>query len=1308
MAAKFLLSFDIGGSGGRCLLYNLADGSVTGAYRPWTHLNAPGLGSWAFDLDTQGIWRTLAELTREARAKAGAAGDEIAGMAVTGMRLTTLLVDEQGKILLATPNKDARASAEGMELAAVRGAEFYARSGHWPSPVMSAARLLWLKSQRPAVLDRTRAVLSVSDWAAYQLCGALAAEASQAAETMLLDLQSRDWADDLIATLGLPRDIFPRLVSAGERLGELGQAAAAHLDLPAGIPVAAGGADSQSALLGLAIHTPGQLGVIAGSTAPVMLTADRPYIDAQRRTWCGLHLIPGQYVIESNAGAMGAALEWLGSLLYPHLPQPIKALSADAAGSEPGARGILSYFGAQIFNAAEMSIPLDTFTLSSMQIPGGKAGRSHLARAALEGMAHALRANADQALEAAGARIDQIHICGGMSRCRTWLQIISDDFGLPVHASRYPQATGLGAAMCASVAAGIHSDLSAAAQAMAGELVVFQPQPAATEAYRELYKDWRRLRSERQAADNLASGIILGSVQTAPERPPEMTVEYRPSMFVSADAGEEAVALLRELGEVTYASYRSEGSLLAGDDLVEALRGYAVFITEVDVLDAAVLQKLPDLRVVVVCRGNPVNIDIPACTAAGVPVINTPGRNADAVADLTLGLMLMLARKLPQAALFLREPGGEAGDMGRMGAAFSQFQGVELWRKTVGIVGGGAVGRRVIQRLLPFEAQVLLYDPYLSGEESALLGAEKVPLDELLERSDFVSLHAPVSDETREMIGAEELARMKPGAYLVNTARAALVNNEALLEALSSGRLGGAGLDVFPVEPPGADDLLLALPNVIATPHIGGNTREVGIHQGQIIVAELSRLLAGRKPEYILNPETLVNFSWTGKRRPDRRALADLSRGGAPALRDLEGRPEGVKESRPDYKARKRAARGTGLFGGLKKLFTRAAEKPAAPPLDAAAVGDSTEAKFERLLRKFLEYLQSDPQTAEFARGKDVCFHFTIRDGGQQFYMSFRDGQVAAGMGEPPTPPDVRLKLNADTFDGMFTGRINPARAAMTGKLSFSGDTTKAMTMQKLDLAGAYGRARAEVGDPGDLTRIGAVVPAPPPDAAAAKPLEAAAEAKAGDVRDEIIKIANELYAKGLITGLGGNVSARVEGKPDELWITPSAIFKGDLRPEMMVRIDLDGNILGETSYSASSERRVHCAIYRSRPEITAVIHTHAPKATLMALTGTKFLPVSTDAAFIGDVPVVPFIMPGTSELGEQVAQAMGVKGVAAIMQNHGLVVAGSSLRRAADTSEVIETTAEKILTCRTLGVEPQLIPEEAARKLREMGEMMV
>ena len=273
-----------------------------------------------------------------------------------------------------------------------------------------------------------------------------------------------------------------------------------------------------------------------------------------------------------------------------------------------------------------------------------------------------------------------------------------------------------------------------------------------------------------------------------------------------------------------------------------------VFVTEIDVVEAQALVRCRDLRVVAVCRGDAVNVDVAACSALGIPVVHTPGRNADAVADLTLAFLLMLARKLPEATAYLREPGGKAGDLGRMGRAFATLAGPRAvaphgraGRARRGRAqGAGAAARLRGARCWP-TTRCSPTTPCASRAPSRSRCAE------LLARSEFVSLHAAVTDASRGLIGSAGAgARCGPARCLVNTARAALVDEAALAEALRSGRLGGAALDVFAVEPPGSDHPLLALPNVIATPHVGGNTQDVAAHQGSIVVRRARAPARGR------------------------------------------------------------------------------------------------------------------------------------------------------------------------------------------------------------------------------------------------------------------------------------------------------------------------------------------------------------------------------------------------------------------------------------------------------------------------------
>jgi D-3-phosphoglycerate dehydrogenase / 2-oxoglutarate reductase len=209
-------------------------------------------------------------------------------------------------------------------------------------------------------------------------------------------------------------------------------------------------------------------------------------------------------------------------------------------------------------------------------------------------------------------------------------------------------------------------------------------------------------------------------------------------------------------------------------------------------------------------------IDVDAATERGVVVMNTPGGNTTAVAEHTLGLLLALARRIPAADASLK-----AGRWDKSG-----LQGVELFGKVLGLVGLGRIGAEVARRAQGFRMQVIAFDPYLPRETAQRLGVESVDLDEVLARADFISIHAPLTDDTRHLLGAAELALVKPGVRLVNCARGGLVDERALAAALAEGRVAGAGLDVFETEPPPADHPLLALPQVVVTPHLGAATDE--------------------------------------------------------------------------------------------------------------------------------------------------------------------------------------------------------------------------------------------------------------------------------------------------------------------------------------------------------------------------------------------------------------------------------------------------------------------------------------------------
>ncbi|MGY3528506.1 hydroxyacid dehydrogenase [Bradyrhizobium sp. USDA 4452] len=262
---------------------------------------------------------------------------------------------------------------------------------------------------------------------------------------------------------------------------------------------------------------------------------------------------------------------------------------------------------------------------------------------------------------------------------------------------------------------------------------------------------------------------------------------------------------------------------------------------------AELLTRAPNLLIVSSNGAGFDPVDVDACTKAGVLVVNQSGGNANSVAEHALGMMLTLSKRIIQSDRRLRRE----ANVNR-----NDLIGNELNEKTVGIVGLGNVGRRIAELCRGLlHMKVIAYDPYLTAEEMTKRGGEKVELDDLLRRADFVSISCPLDSKSRGMIGAREFALMQPHAYFVTTARGFIHDEKALEEALREKRIAGAGLDVWAKEPPPPDHPLLQFDNVLASPHTAGVTREARINMGRIAAEQILDALDGKRPPRIINPE---------------------------------------------------------------------------------------------------------------------------------------------------------------------------------------------------------------------------------------------------------------------------------------------------------------------------------------------------------------------------------------------------------------------------------------------------------------------
>jgi len=318
---------------------------------------------------------------------------------------------------------------------------------------------------------------------------------------------------------------------------------------------------------------------------------------------------------------------------------------------------------------------------------------------------------------------------------------------------------------------------------------------------------------------------------------------------------ESQLARLRDRMDVSYESWLDTHRLTDPDDLAARIlsEDISILVVEADFVFEETFQQCPNLRFVGVCRGSTNQIDLEAAAEHGVFVVNAPGRNARAVAEHALTLILSMARRIPQAHEYV-----SSGSWLHPVSGYTDFRGVEVGSRTVGIVGLGAIGRTLAEMCVGLGMNVVAYDPYVIDVSD---GVSMADLTTLAQTSDFVSVHVPATSETTGLLDAEFFSQMKTSAYLVNCSDYQVAYESALLDALRNRRISGAAFDVFETHPVTPDHPLLELDNVILTPHIGGATVETIERHSRMMADDILRFIEGRRPVNLVTTEVWISLN---------------------------------------------------------------------------------------------------------------------------------------------------------------------------------------------------------------------------------------------------------------------------------------------------------------------------------------------------------------------------------------------------------------------------------------------------------------
>lgn len=495
--SRFVVVVDAGSTRLRCLVFDSDGHVVTQRSADWTYLDADAVSPYARELDAESAWRSTARLIAECVGHSSVEARWIAAITVTSQRQGVVFLDRAGSVLYAGPNVDLRAVFEGAAIDDAMGSRIFETTGRLPSFLFAPARLRWFEPHRPDLYERIDRVATLADWLRWKLSGELVTEHTLAAEAGLLDVRERRWCTGLLDELGLPTNETVPLEAAGTVAGKVTRKASAVAGLPEDTPVVVSAADTQCGLLGLGVTRPRQVGVVAGWSVPVLMLTDTPVFDAARRTWTGCYPY-ALWSLESTCGDAGNSYRWLADTMWAGDDRPFDRMDDAARGVPAGSDGVMAFLGPARMDMSRVGLRAGGLVFP-VPLTFANVGRGHAARAALEALSFAVRANLEQIELVTGATASRIAVGGGMTATSSWVEMLPNALGRPVHVASATNVTACGAYLTAMAALdGVDSLLDYAPTN--ASTTTMDPQAVDSAEYEDLYGRWTATAERLEAA----------------------------------------------------------------------------------------------------------------------------------------------------------------------------------------------------------------------------------------------------------------------------------------------------------------------------------------------------------------------------------------------------------------------------------------------------------------------------------------------------------------------------------------------------------------------------------------------------------------------------------------------------------------------------------------------------------------------------------------------------------------------------------------------------------------------------------------